>query len=130
MMKVYLSMTMSTCPSFPSIHYLGMLSSILHYCMCTDIGKERPELVDISNHIVPEWSPQWRQLGMELRIAHYMIDRIEHDHPNNCRRCCLVMLEDWLDSNSAATWEDLIVAVLRLSNCGMGASLVLLIVYI
>ena len=102
--------------------------------MCTDIyiyiGKERPALVDISNHIVPEWSTQWKQLGIELRIAHCMIDSIEYDHPNDCRRCCLDMLHEWLDSNAAATWEDLIMAVLRLSSCGMGVSLVLLIVYI
>jgi len=31
------------------------------------------------------------------------------------------MLRDWLDNNPAATWEDLIVAIVRLSSCGMKA---------
>ena len=39
------------------------------------------------------------------------MDNIEHDHPTNCETCCSKMLAEWLQSNPAACWEDLITAV-------------------
>ncbi|XP_065897563.1 protein NLRC5-like [Dysidea avara] len=79
--------------------------------------KERPALADISNHVVPQWSPQWRQLGMELGVDHHVMNIIEHDQPNDCRKCCHDILDDWLNRNPAASWEALILAIVRLPTC-------------
>jgi len=82
------------------------------------VGKEKPRLKDINNFIVPQWAPQWRQLGVQLEFSNDLMNIIECDHPNDSETCCSKMLSDWLDSNTAATWEDLIVAVDNMQSCG------------
>jgi len=79
------------------------------------VGKEKPKLDELDNHIVPWWAPQWRKLGKELKIGDNLMKIIEHDYPNDCERCCNKLLSDWLDIRPTASWEDLIIAVDNLS---------------
>ena len=88
-------------------------------CNITHAGKEKPNLKDIDNYVVPKWASKWRQLGTQLHIAEYLMDNIEHDHPSDCESCCSMMFSMWLDSNPAASWEDIIAAVDNLFTNGM-----------
>ena len=74
---------------------------------------------DIDNYVVPKLAPKWRQLGTQLNIRQHLMDIIEHDHPNDCESCCSEMFSGWLDSNPAASWEDIITAEKNLSSNGM-----------
>ena len=56
---------------------------------------------------------------MELGVDHHVMNIIEHDQPNDCRKCCHDILDDWLNRNPAASWEALILAIVRLPTCGM-----------
>ncbi|XP_065900894.1 uncharacterized protein [Dysidea avara] len=47
----------------------------------------------------------WRQLGVQLNVANHLLRIIEKNHPNDCEGCCSKMLQEWLDSNSNASWE-------------------------
>ena len=93
-----------------------------NFIVCVGVGKERPTLKDINNHIVPQWAPQWRQLGVELNLCDHVMNIIEHDHPNDSETCCSKMLTEWLDNNSAATWGDLNAAMDNLQSDGMFVS--------
>ena len=44
------------------------------------------------------------------------MDNIEHDHPNDCESCCSKMFSEWLDNNPAASWEDIITAMDKISS--------------
>jgi len=55
---------------------------------------------------------------MELGVDQDLMDIIEHDYPNDCRRCCLDMFDSWLDRNPVASWEDVTVAIDSLSSFG------------
>ena len=44
---------------------------------------------------------------------------IENDHPNDCQRCCLQMLEEWLHRIPSASLKDLIAATDKLLSQGM-----------
>ena len=83
------------------------------------VGKDKPTLKDINNYTVPQLAPQWRKLGVELKFNNYLMNIIEHDHPNDSETCCSKMLSEWLDNNSAATWDNLIAAVANLQADGM-----------
>ena len=86
--------------------------------MCVNLGMDKPKTKDIHNHVVPKWASKWRQLGTQLNIDQHLMDIIEHDHPNDCESCCSKMFSEWLDSSSAASWEDIIDAVDNLSLDG------------
>lgn len=74
-------------------------------------GRDRPKIRDIYNHVVPKWAPKWRELGAQLDIDQHLMDIIEKDHPNDCKRCCIEMFSKWLDGNPISCWEDITTAV-------------------
>ncbi|XP_065917434.1 uncharacterized protein [Dysidea avara] len=78
--------------------------------------KRRPALKDLHNYVVPWWSSEWKQLGVQLEIGHSVMKIIEKDNPNDCEACCIDMLSDWLDNHVNASWEHLIDAVDNLSS--------------
>ena len=55
---------------------------------------------------------------MELGLDHHLMDIIQHDHPNDCESCCIKMLTERLDGNTATSWEDIICVAERLLLCG------------
>ena len=56
---------------------------------------------------------------MQLNIDQHLMDIIEHDHSNDCERCCSKMFSKWLGSNPTASWKDIITAMDNLSSNGM-----------
>ena len=73
---------------------------------------------DLENHVVPKWASKWRKLGVQLDIDNHLMDNIDHDYPKDCEMCCSKMLAEWLNKNTGACWEDLIIAVDRLLHYG------------
>ena len=69
--------------------------------------------------MVPKCASKWRELGTQLDVAQDLMDIIERDHPNDCKRCCIKLFSDWLDNNLAASWGDVITAVDGISTDGM-----------
>ena len=87
---------------------------MLYHYHC--IGKEKPQIKDIENHVVTEYATQWRQLGNLLNINKISMDILQRDHPDDCKKCCSMMFEAWLDENTQenTTWEVLIIAIKKL----------------
>ena len=74
---------------------------------------------DILNNVIPQWAPNWRELGTQLIIDQHLMNIIEKDHPNDCTKCCFEMFHKWLSKNPEACWEDITTAVDRLLAAGM-----------
>ena len=74
------------------------------------LGNERPRLKDIENSVVIKCAPNWKQLGRDLNISEDLLNIIEKNYPR-CEDCCSQMLNDWLDSETDASWGILLTAV-------------------
>ena len=74
------------------------------------LGNERPQLKDIENSVVIKCAPNWKQLGRNLNISEDLLNIIEKNYPR-CEDCCSQMLNDWLDSETDASWGILLTAV-------------------
>ena len=70
----------------------------------------RNELLD---HVVPYVAAQWYILGVKLlkndQGSH--LDVIKSDHSGNNQMCCMQMFSYWLNTNTDATWKQLIEAL-------------------
>ena len=75
---------------------------------------------DIDNHVVKMWGSKWKELGTQLNIGEHLIRNIEHDHPNDCERCCRIMLSKWLEETANPTWEMLIGALNEIADDATG----------
>ena len=82
------------------------------------VGKERPQMKDLENHVITRYAPQWIQLGKQLSINQCLLNIIRHDHGRDCVECCSRMLDAWLQENTHdnVTWDILINAIDRLPN--------------
>ena len=83
------------------------------------LGKEKPQMKDVQNCVIPQWASHWREMGTQLNIDQHMMSIIERDHPNDCTKCCFEMFLKWLCNNPDACWEDITTAVDRLLAAGM-----------
>ena len=72
--------------------------------------------MDINNYVVPNWASKWRQLGSQLKIQQNLMDIIECNHSQDCETCCSKMFTEWLDTEPAASWGDVITAVDKISS--------------
>ena len=75
---------------------------------------------DIDNHVIEKWASKWKELGSQLNMGEHVIRNIEYDHPNDCKRCCRMMLSDWLEETAHPTWGLLINALDKVSDNATG----------
>ena len=63
--------------------------------------------------MVIRYAPQWKHLGRLLNIDQNLISILQHNYGNDCVKCCIRMLEAWLEQSTYddATWEILICAI-------------------
>ena len=72
---------------------------------------------ELYTNVVHQYTAQWEQLGLKLRLQHYDIDNISKDNTHNPDRsvtCCRTMLEKWLQIVPSPTWgklDDVIVSL-------------------
>ena len=82
-------------------------------CLYALLVKSRPTEKKLLDYVVPRITPRWFDLGVKLlnedQKSH--LDIISSDHANDNRTCCKKMLWYWLDTNTNATWEQLIAAL-------------------
>ena len=49
----------------------------------------------------------WRNIGLKLGLQDAVLNVIEHEHPNQLRKCFRITLQKWLNQDVSATWETL-----------------------
>ena len=71
---------------------------------------------DIDNNVVEKCASKWKELGSRLNMGEHLIRNIEYDYPNDCERCCRIMLSKWLEETAHPTWDILIRAFAEISD--------------
>ena len=87
--------------------------SIRLICIMYFIGSSKPRLKDLQNIVVPKVTDKWRELGTELLRDSCLpkLDEIRENYPNDCHKCCLMMIDHWLKTTPSATWSDILQAL-------------------
>jgi len=71
-----------------------------------------PSLKNLYEQITPHYADDWKVIGALLDLPHEKLKAIESQSPNNVKRCCNFMLENWLETGTAAkTWKQLFAAI-------------------
>ena len=75
-------------------------------------GSDRPSLRALYAHVVNTVAGhgKWRDLGVQL-LPPETVGIIEQNHRQNVVSCCKRVLEEWLQTTTDATWNQLIRAL-------------------
>ena len=70
----------------------------------------RPSKKKLLDHVVSRVAPHWYDLGITLldEDQETHLDVIESSHGSNKEECCKKMFWYWLNTNTSATWKQLI----------------------
>jgi len=81
------------------------------YPFCT--ADDRPFPKDLQNHVVPGAAIKWKYIGTQLfdPTSGDMLDIIEKECQNDIKRCCICMLDKWLDKTPDASWNQVLAAL-------------------
>ena len=75
--------------------------------------KSKPTKKKLLDHVIPHVTSRWYTLGVKLlkedQESH--LDVLKLNHAGDNEMCCMEMFWYWLNSNTDATWEQLIVAL-------------------
>ena len=73
------------------------------------------KMKNILELVVPHVTQKWKELGIILlqkgKDPVAQLEAIRADHPSNNRTCCLNMFQFWLETDTTASWEQLITAL-------------------
>ena len=71
----------------------------------------KPMLKDLYNLITPKYAAHWNVIGALLGIESGIITGIERTFPSNVSWCCNDLLKKWLESDTEATWKNMIQVI-------------------
>ena len=72
------------------------------------IGKERPSLIHLNQHVLKPVAKHWYELGINLLETSEELDILQTNYPNNVEACCIEMFQLWLQRQPKASWNQLI----------------------
>lgn len=70
-----------------------------------------PSHQDFENLVNPKVSTVWYELGIQLGVPHYTLDEIKCNNKDDVRGCCREAFKYWCNSNTYASWKDLLKAL-------------------
>ena len=70
-----------------------------------------PKLMDLYQHITPQYAADWKVIGTLLGLPSGELKAIEAGYPTNVKWCCNQMLEKWLEMDPAASWGKIFTAI-------------------
>ena len=71
-----------------------------------------PKDVDLLNEVAAEIPTLWREMGLELGLAHHHLDCIETEQNRKQIRCFGEVMKSWREQQTAPyTWETIIRAL-------------------
>ena len=80
------------------------------------IGYKRPTSRDLQRYVIPEYAHRWKDLGALLDLDQSELDIVFKDTPTDSKTCCREMLSIWLQKNTDASWDKLLLAIDKLPS--------------
>ena len=74
------------------------------------LGQLKPRIKDLQTIVVPHVAADWYGIGIALLNNKDVpkLKEIQVDYPSYSQKCCIKMLQYWLEVTPSATWNDLI----------------------
>jgi len=88
------------------VHILSIISVFKHIAF-----EAKPRLKDLHNLVTPLYAVRWREIGSHLGLQNGLLDIIDYDQQHRAEDCCNMVWEHWLDMDSNACWEKVLVAI-------------------
>ena len=91
-----------------------------HICVYTYVyvGSDRPQISELCEYVRIDVAPQWYDLGMQLLNGEQAkkLNVIQSDHPGDSEKCCTAMFNYWLQVDTTASWDKLIMALIHIGK--------------
>ena len=81
---------------------------------------------DLNKHVIPLVATRWYDLGLELLETKYAMTKLEiiqADNRNDVSKCCTQMFKKWLETQTDASWSQLVQAVKSIELNDVAASI-------
>ena len=66
----------------------------------------------VNTIVIPNTMSHWKDVALiSLQYDPSMVERLEKQYANDCKKCCTKLFEDWLDTKngvSPKTWQTLL----------------------
>ena len=83
----------------------------MYACICT-LVKSKPTKEKLLDYVIPNVTSRWYILGVKLlKDQDLHLDVIESNHAGDNEKCCMKMFWYWLNTNTDATWLQIIDAL-------------------
>ena len=95
------------------------------FCLCLHLGSDRPKLSELCDHVRVGVAPYWYDLGMQLLNEEQSkkLNVIQADHPGDSEKCCTALFDYWLQANTAASWDKLIIALNHIKQDALASTI-------
>ena len=81
-------------------------------------GSDQPKLSELCDHVRVDVAPQWHDLGIQLLTDDQAkkLNIIQANHPADTENCCTELFKYWLQVDTTASWDKLIIALNRIGK--------------
>ena len=79
-----------------------------------------PSLKDLCEHVTPQYSADWKVMGILLGVPFGTLRIVETENPGDNKSCCDQILKRWQEDNDSPSWNKFFAAIdlpLSFSNC-------------
>ena len=82
-------------------------------CIYTHVGTDHPRISELCDYVRVDVAPHWYDLGIHLLDAEQAkkLNVIRSDHPEDSEKCCTALFNYWLQVDTTASWDKLIIAL-------------------
>ena len=119
---------MSVCTYVYTVHCYSVHTYIiipLHVCVCLTtygcnacIGSDQPKISELCKYVKVEVAPQWYDLGVQLLNEEQVkkLNVMQSDHPGDSEKCCTALFNHWLQVDTTASWDKLMMALIHIGK--------------
>ena len=89
------------------------------------IGTDKPTHKLLYRFVISQVASHWRALGAQLlqEESVHKLKNIKANYPHDVEKCCSEMFECWLETNTEASWDTLIVALEQIGQNAVAANI-------
>ena len=78
------------------------------------VASDKPRLSELGKYVKVDVAPQWYDLGVQLLNEEQAkkLNVIQSDHPKDSDKCCTALFNYWLEVDTTASWDKLMMALI------------------
>ena len=76
-----------------------------------------PLMKDLIKYVCDKYAANWKRIGYYIDMPPGTLNAIERNFPSNAKWCCQQLFEEWLQTDSNASWNKVLSAIDSLPAC-------------